>query len=241
MERQKEYIYARGYWGAAKANELLKFVRTNPGARKLLPSMIEKCDHHVNKAGIRIYESVGISERLMRLRSLIDKKFKDCVIHETLTRKLEAGIGITLALPEGYANIRQLNKVRLIPSVRLDLAWQAESPYSQDPLKTYIKSGTQLLAAVGLTEVDRWGNIIGEDLDGVRLFLDDLGWCFGSEIKFNGPGLNTPSKIITFNFNDSHQTEINQLKDRLSQLSFLPHLSPVGANFNFSNYRHRKF
>lgn len=253
MEREKECIYFRGYYGMAMARELFGFVRKNSGVRSLLPLIIERCDKYVNKAGVRVRPGLGISERLIRLQSLINGKFEGCIIHEGVTRKLKTGIGITLALPgpEGYVNMKKLNKARFVSSVRLDLAWRAESPYSQDPLKTYVKSGTQLLAAIGLTEIDKWGRIIGEDLDGVRLFLDDRGRCFGSEIKFNGLDFSIPKKI--FQFDKSYQFEINQFQDGLTRLSFLPkgesplladqgfHFSPVLTNFDFCHHWDRKF
>ena len=221
MESEKEVSYLKGYAGSNQARELLKFVRGNKGLESLLPSMIQRCDNNVNKMGVRIREWADISERLIKLQSVIDGKFKNCTIYETITRNLEGGIGITLALPnpEGPIGIKQLNKDRLVSSVRLDLARHSESPYSDDPLKVYIRSGVQLLTAIGWTEVNRWGKIVGEDLDGIRLFLDDGGRCFGSEIKFNGPGMSIPKRILTFN--ESHQSHIDEFKTGLTQLSFL--------------------
>lgn len=222
MKTGKEHVYWRGFAGERKAEELLQFTRKNPGLKSLLSSMIDRCDTHVNKAGMRIAEGPGISQRLMRLRRLADGGFNNCLIHHTITRQLDFGIGITLAIPDSNSippTIKQLRISRYIQSVRLDLVLYDIPPFNLDPLLVYGKTGIHLFAAIGWTEINKWGNNVGEDLDGIRLFLTQEGGCFGSEIKFNGSHISVPQRVLSFN--ESHQPHIDVFKAGLDRLTFL--------------------
>lgn len=222
MERRKEYTYWWGTNAETKAWKLLDFARGNLGLKDLLSSTIDLCDPRVNKAGMRMTKGDPvIPERLRHLRWLANGGFRNYVVHNNLTRKLDSGIGITLAFinPDGLPTIKQLRALS-VKSVHLDLAFHEAPPFNQDPFKDYGQSGFYLLAAIGLTEINKWGKIINEDLDGVRLFLNQEGRCFGSEIKFTDQNLTLSQGVVSFD--ESYQPEIDTFKAGLNKLSFLP-------------------
>lgn len=226
MEIQKIYPFLREYQGRCAAKEVLSFVETNPELADLLTSTAQRCNSHIINANTGTEEGFTLSERLIKLQGLLDQNFKGSMPITRAVRNLETGVGIILGIKEPGEHLAMLSK-KIIRggcstfSARLDIAWYPQPPYGIDPFKVLTGSGIQIIAGCGETKLDIWGRIADEDLYGVRIYICDTGnECFGSAIRFKGPGLSIPKGILRFN--GTHGNKIAKLKSSIGLLSFLP-------------------
>lgn len=221
-QEQKEQSYLRGYAARTSANELRSFVSSNSGLRTLITSLIQRYRGTLTKSDSNLLNDFSaFPERLLRLQGMIDSGLRNAFVVETAIRKLDTGIAVPFAIPEGRpVNTKELRRGSCTThAVRIDVLRTEESPSGISAHTALARTGLLFVASIGTVSLDRRAKIQNEDLHGVSLFIGDDSSCYGFAAGFRGPKL-IPLGTRTY-FSEQLQENVATVVADARNLSFI--------------------